>query len=249
MNRRSLLVGSALAATAALAVRQQWLPRGPRRSRRISRAAVLRCDRYERTPAVVRDGLKLLAPSVRGKRVLLKPNLVEYSQAAPINTHPILIASTVDALYMLGAASVINVTLAEFGEKYIEYAKLHKRSWKRDVQMLGHLQTFFGPCKLRELTPLRIEEYQQARLKQDTAPATSNRELALLKHMFFVAERWGQHQGANPVPAGQIPTGEQPPFFNSQRGRGATAAARLTPVSARLDPVCDQHRSENERYF
>jgi len=93
----------------------------------------------------------------------------------------------------------INVTLPEFGEKYIEYAKLHKRSWKRDVQMLGNLQTFFGPCKLRDITPLRIEEYQQARLKQDTAPATSNRELALLKHMFFVAERWGQHQGTNPV--------------------------------------------------
>ena len=31
----------------------------------------------------------------------------------------------------------VNVTLPEFGEKYIEYAKLHKRSWKRDVQMLG----------------------------------------------------------------------------------------------------------------
>ena len=74
----------------------------------------------------------------------------------------------------------VNVTLPEFGEKYIEYAKLHKRSWKRDVQMLGNLQTFFGQCKLRDITPLRIEEYQQARLKQDTAPATSNRELALL---------------------------------------------------------------------
>lgn len=106
MNRRSLLAGSALAATAALAVRQQWPPRVPHRSRRTSRVAVLRCDRYERTPAVVRDGLKLLTPLVGGKRVLLKPNLVEYSLSAPINTHPILIASTVDALSMLGAASV-----------------------------------------------------------------------------------------------------------------------------------------------
>src|SRR5258705_12471509 len=65
--------------------------------------------------------------------------------------------------------------------------------------MVGNRQPFFGPCKLRDRTPLRIEEYQQARLKQDTAPATSNRELALLKHMFFVSERWGQHQGTNPV--------------------------------------------------
>jgi uncharacterized protein (DUF362 family) len=105
MNRRSLLAGSALAATAGLAV-QQWWPRVPRRNRRISHVAVLRCDRYEYTPAIVRDGLKLLAPSVRGRRVLLKPNLVESSPTAPINTHPMLIASTVDALYGLGSAAV-----------------------------------------------------------------------------------------------------------------------------------------------
>ena len=106
MNRRSLLGGSALAATAAVAVRQQWWPRVPRSNRRISHVAVLRCDRYEYTPAIVRDGLKLLGPSVRGRRVLLKPNLVEYSPTAPINTHPMLIASTVDALFALGAATV-----------------------------------------------------------------------------------------------------------------------------------------------
>ena len=32
-----------------------------------------------------------------------------------------------------------NVTLNELGKRYIDYAKLHKRSWKRDVQMLEHL--------------------------------------------------------------------------------------------------------------
>jgi hypothetical protein len=31
----------------------------------------------------------------------------------------------------------VNTTLPELGERYIEYAKLHKRSWKRDVQMLS----------------------------------------------------------------------------------------------------------------
>ena len=39
--------------------------------------------------------------------MLLKPNLVEYSPATPINTHPMLIASVIDALYRLGAACVI----------------------------------------------------------------------------------------------------------------------------------------------
>ena len=92
----------------------------------------------------------------------------------------------------------VNTTLAELGERYIEYAKLHKRSWKRDVQMLGNLQEFFGPTKLRDITPLRVEEYQRERVKE-VCPATSNREMALLKHMFNMAERWGQHQGSNPV--------------------------------------------------
>jgi len=41
--------------------------------------------------------------------------------------------------------------------------------------MLARLQAFFGPSKLRDITPLRDEEYQQARVK-DVRPATSNRE-------------------------------------------------------------------------
>jgi integrase len=92
----------------------------------------------------------------------------------------------------------VNTTLPELGERYIEYAGLHKRSWKRDVQMLGNLHAFFGSAKLRDITPLRVEEYQRERVKE-VSPATSNREMALLKHMFNMAERWGQHQGANPV--------------------------------------------------
>jgi hypothetical protein len=38
----------------------------------------------------------------------------------------------------------VNTTLPELGERYIEHARLHKRSWKRAEQMLGHLQGYFG---------------------------------------------------------------------------------------------------------
>jgi integrase len=67
-----------------------------------------------------------------------------------------------------------------------------------DPVVLGHLQGFFGSSKLRDITPLRVEEYQRERIKT-VCPATSNREMALLKHMFNMAERWGQRQGSNPV--------------------------------------------------
>ncbi len=44
--------------------------------------------------------------SIAGKRVLLKPNLVEFSPDAPINTNPIFVSAVASAFHALGAASV-----------------------------------------------------------------------------------------------------------------------------------------------
>ncbi len=90
------------------------------------------------------------------------------------------------------------VSLEEFGGRYLDYARMHKRSWNRDEQMLGHLKRHFGGVNLGDITALRVEEYQQKRIRE-VCPATVNRELALLKHMFNVAERWEMHHGKNPV--------------------------------------------------
>ncbi len=92
----------------------------------------------------------------------------------------------------------VKISLTEFGERYLGYAKTHKRSWKRDEQMMSQLQSFFGNAQLGELSPLNVEDYQQKRVRE-VSPATVNREVALLKHMFNMAERWGFHHGKNPV--------------------------------------------------
>lgn len=92
----------------------------------------------------------------------------------------------------------VNVPLLELWERYIAYSKAHKRSWKRDEQMYAKLQGFFGPVNLDSITPLRVEDFQQHRVRE-VSPATVNRECALLKHMFNIAERWGMHRGSNPV--------------------------------------------------
>ena len=85
-------------------------------------------------------------------------------------------------------------TLEELGERYMEHAKVSKRSWKRDEQLLRDLKVFFGNPKLREIRPQHIEKYKEARSKQ-VAPATVNRSLALGKHMYFLAEVWGMNMG------------------------------------------------------
>ena len=107
MKRRSLLTGAALAGTGGVATRQFWPARVPRRRPPMSHVAIIKCDRYELVSRAVANGFRLIRPPVVGKRVLLKPNLVEYSPAAPINTHPMLIAAVIDELYRIGAATVV----------------------------------------------------------------------------------------------------------------------------------------------
>ena len=56
---------------------------------------------------LVLAGLRELAVDVRGKRVLLKPNMVEYEPGTSINTHPAVIAGAALAMRRAGAADVI----------------------------------------------------------------------------------------------------------------------------------------------
>jgi uncharacterized protein (DUF362 family) len=107
VNRRSLLSGAAIAATTAVVARHFRGQQVPTRRRETSRVAVLRCNRYDLAHRTVDEGLRQIEPDVRGKRILLKPNLVEYSPSTCINTHPTIVASAVDALYRLGAASIV----------------------------------------------------------------------------------------------------------------------------------------------
>jgi integrase len=93
----------------------------------------------------------------------------------------------------------VSVPLADLNKQYMEHAKTHKRSWVRDEQMLGHIERIMGPVTLKQITPLRVEEYQRKRLQEKVCPATVNRELAVLKHELNLAEKWGLRQGPNPV--------------------------------------------------
>src|SRR6266481_9630902 len=43
---------------------------------------------------------------VRGKRVVIKPNLVEFDPGTTINTHPILVHAALEAFRSMGAAEV-----------------------------------------------------------------------------------------------------------------------------------------------
>jgi uncharacterized protein (DUF362 family) len=56
---------------------------------------------------VIGRGLSELGVDVRGKSVLLKPNMVEYEEGHAINTHPLVVAGAAVALRRAGARQVV----------------------------------------------------------------------------------------------------------------------------------------------
>jgi uncharacterized protein (DUF362 family) len=73
-----------------------------------SRVAILTADSYSQNlEQVVRFGLDLFRLDVRGKSVLLKPNLVDFLPGNHINTHPLLVSAAVGCFRRLGAKKVV----------------------------------------------------------------------------------------------------------------------------------------------
>lgn len=91
-------------------------------------------------------------------------------------------------------------TLSEFTEEYLNYVRnvKQKRSWTRDKELLTNLCKYFGDKKLSGIAPKDLEDYKLARLKE-VKPATINRALGCLKHLFNLAKRWKKFFGENPV--------------------------------------------------
>ena len=96
LSRRSLLVGGGVGASALLAagLMRRWL-------RERASVFIARNQRYDGDLATpIRDGLiatGLDPTQLKGKRVLLKPNLVEPTRAAPhMTTHPAVILATAE---------------------------------------------------------------------------------------------------------------------------------------------------------
>ncbi len=109
VDRRTFLAGSALGLAGAAAGTFWWT-----RTERGWRAPVwvARATRYEADLGrLIGEGLAALgigAEQVRGRRVLLKPNLVEpFSGHGHVNTHPLVVRGAAEAFLRLGAERVV----------------------------------------------------------------------------------------------------------------------------------------------
>jgi uncharacterized protein (DUF362 family) len=104
MSRRSTrreFLASAAAGTAVLAGCARQAPGPP------SAVSITRAPHYDQSLyGAVREIVARHVPDIRGRNVLLKPNLVEFEPTSTINTHPLLVHAVYEAFRAAGAASV-----------------------------------------------------------------------------------------------------------------------------------------------
>jgi len=144
MRRRELITGGGTAAVLAGCRRGV---RGPKPRVLIARVRDYGQGLYE----VVRRMLTELRVEARGRRAVLKPNLVEFEAGSTINTHPLVVGAALEAFRALGAAEV---RVAE--------GPGHRRVTLELAEAAGYFQTVPGFEEL--FTDLNLDETTQVRV-------------------------------------------------------------------------------------
>jgi uncharacterized protein (DUF362 family) len=108
MTRRKFIPLIGIAATAGYAsMKLQKPPRVPDGPPGKSAVTIIRARSYsEDLVSRMLEGVRECGLDVRGKRVLLKPNLVEFESSTVINTDATVVAAAVELFHRLGAAEV-----------------------------------------------------------------------------------------------------------------------------------------------
>lgn len=152
-ERRQWIAGAAASLLAAGCSRsRESRPPGPVN---IVRAASYSDSLYETVRRLI-AGHRL---DVRGKRVLLKPNLVEFDAKTAVNTHPLLVHATLEAFRAAGAA---DVRIAEGpGHRRITLDLADAAGYFRTIP---RFESLFTDLNVDELAEVRISR-PRSRLK------------------------------------------------------------------------------------
>jgi len=84
---------------------------------------------------------------------------------------------------------IVNHTFNELVGQYLKWAE-RQRSFRSKRGFIKQLAEAFGSLALRRFNSMLIEQYQTERLRRGNKPATVNRLVATLKHMFTKAVEW-----------------------------------------------------------
>lgn len=85
------------------------------------------------------------------------------------------------------------VRFYDFCKEYLQWAKANKKasSYGRDISTMRQLNKEFEKKNLHEITTWQVEKWK-AKRKEKLKPASVNKELGLLKHIFVKGVEWGK---------------------------------------------------------
>ena len=83
----------------------------------------------------------------------------------------------------------LTTTFRELAEEYIKWTE-RQRSFRSKAGFIKQLMEVFGNLQLRYFNTKLLEQYQTDRIGKGNKPATINRHIATLKHMFTKAFDW-----------------------------------------------------------
>ncbi|KQV51890.1 site-specific integrase [Duganella sp. Root336D2] len=83
------------------------------------------------------------------------------------------------------------ITYADFfNDHYLPHAKVHKRSWNRDVQLFRRIDEIFGNRRLNEITRQQIQKFHGQVKEDGLSPASADHHLKLIRHSLNLAVEW-----------------------------------------------------------
>jgi integrase len=85
------------------------------------------------------------------------------------------------------------ITFHEFAKEYLAWSKANKKplTVRCEIFFVREFEEEFGSTNIQEITTWQIEKWK-VKKKEHLKPASINREISLLKHMFTKAAEWGK---------------------------------------------------------
>ncbi len=74
-----------------------------------------------------------------------------------------------------------------FNDTYLPYAKVHKRSWKRDVQLFARIGKAFGNLRLNQIQKQKVAVFHAGLMEGGLSAASADHHPKLLRRMFSMA--------------------------------------------------------------
>jgi integrase len=103
-------------------------------------------------------------------------------------------------------------TLNEVWQRYLPWAKEHKKSWNNDLGYYRrHLEPRFGKKSMDAISPIDIERMKTELRKgvskrgKPFAAATIKHQLVLIRRLYNLARKWDLYDGKNPIDSVAMP--------------------------------------------